>query len=108
MSNNINKASSSSYGNEVTENLSMYDSHHNEHKRVSDAGVEEEVEGRVRGKLWIFQNGVTEESPKRHNSMDQIMGLFNDLGKSSRQRSLSDGDHEIGKKKFFLEFKVPF
>lgn len=31
-------------------------------------------------------------SPKRHNSMDQLVGLLNDMSKSSRQRSLSDGD----------------
>lgn len=35
------------------------------------------------------QNGV-EDSPRRHSSMDQLMGLLNDMGKSSRTRSLSD------------------
>lgn len=30
-------------------------------------------------------------SPRRHSSMDQLMGLMNDIGKSSRTRSLSDG-----------------
>lgn len=34
------------------------------------------------------QNGVGE----RHNSVDNLMGLLNEMGKSSRQRSLSDGD----------------
>lgn len=29
--------------------------------------------------------------------MDQIIGLLNEMGKSNRQRSLSDGDHENGK-----------
>uniref|UniRef100_A0A1Q3G141 Mitogen-activated protein kinase kinase kinase kinase n=1 Tax=Culex tarsalis TaxID=7177 RepID=A0A1Q3G141_CULTA len=37
------------------------------------------------------QNGSNEEESKRR-SMDQLTGLFNDLEKSSRQRSLSDGD----------------
>lgn len=38
------------------------------------------------------QNGI-EESPRRHSSMDQLMGMLHDLGKTSssnRQRSLSD------------------
>lgn len=26
--------------------------------------------------------------------MDQIIGLLNEMGKNSRQRSLSDGDHD--------------
>lgn len=30
-------------------------------------------------------------SPRRHSSMDQLMGLLNDMGKSVRTRSLSDG-----------------
>ncbi|XP_053684534.1 mitogen-activated protein kinase kinase kinase kinase 3 isoform X1 [Sabethes cyaneus] len=37
------------------------------------------------------QNGTGEEESKRR-SMDQLTGLFTDLEKSSRQRSLSDGD----------------
>ncbi|XP_017114042.1 mitogen-activated protein kinase kinase kinase kinase 5 isoform X6 [Drosophila elegans] len=36
------------------------------------------------------QNGL-EDSPRRHSSMDQLIGLINDMGKSSRTRSLSDG-----------------
>ncbi|XP_036230321.1 mitogen-activated protein kinase kinase kinase kinase 5 isoform X6 [Bactrocera oleae] len=36
------------------------------------------------------QNGL-EDSPRRHSSMDQLIGLLNDMGKSSRTRSLSDG-----------------
>ncbi|KAL9919545.1 MAP4K3-like protein hppy isoform 8-T11 [Glossina fuscipes fuscipes] len=36
------------------------------------------------------QNGL-EDSPRRHSSMDQLLGLLNDMGKSSRTRSLSDG-----------------
>ncbi|XP_073814110.1 MAP4K3-like protein hppy isoform X2 [Musca autumnalis] len=36
------------------------------------------------------QNGL-EDSPRRHSSMDQLLGLINDMGKSSRTRSLSDG-----------------
>ncbi|XP_034111195.1 mitogen-activated protein kinase kinase kinase kinase 3 isoform X7 [Drosophila albomicans] len=46
------------------------------------------------------QNGV-EDSPRRHSSMDQLIGLLNDMGKSSRTRSLSDGgtqdDDEVEK-----------
>lgn len=39
--------------------------------------------------------GVSEESPKRHNSMDRLVGMFNDLGSSSnRQRSLSDSEQQ--------------
>uniref|UniRef100_A0A336MSM1 Mitogen-activated protein kinase kinase kinase kinase n=1 Tax=Culicoides sonorensis TaxID=179676 RepID=A0A336MSM1_CULSO len=67
-----NRASSSNYGNDVTENLNLYDN--------AEAAK---------------RNGVSEESPKRHNSMDQIIGLLNEMGKSNnRQRSLSDGDHD--------------
>ncbi|XP_043070783.1 mitogen-activated protein kinase kinase kinase kinase 5 isoform X2 [Drosophila grimshawi] len=46
------------------------------------------------------QNGI-EDSPRRHSSMDQLIGLLNDMGKSSRTRSLSDGgaqdDDEVEK-----------
>ncbi|XP_018791932.1 PREDICTED: mitogen-activated protein kinase kinase kinase kinase 3 isoform X6 [Bactrocera latifrons] len=45
------------------------------------------------------QNGL-EDSPRRHSSMDQLIGLLNDMGKSSRTRSLSDGgtqDDEVEK-----------
>ncbi|XP_030563374.1 mitogen-activated protein kinase kinase kinase kinase 5 isoform X3 [Drosophila novamexicana] len=46
------------------------------------------------------QNGV-EDSPRRHSSMDQLIGLLNDMGKTSRTRSLSDGgaqdDDEVEK-----------
>ncbi|XP_055625369.1 mitogen-activated protein kinase kinase kinase kinase 5 isoform X2 [Toxorhynchites rutilus septentrionalis] len=38
-------------------------------------------------------NGTSqEETQSKRRSMDQLTGLFNDLEKSSRQRSLSDGD----------------
>ncbi|XP_017051595.1 mitogen-activated protein kinase kinase kinase kinase 5 isoform X5 [Drosophila ficusphila] len=36
------------------------------------------------------QNGL-EDSPRRHSSMDQLIGVLENLGKSSRTRSLSDG-----------------
>ncbi|KAM7342919.1 MAP4K3-like protein hppy isoform 2-T2 [Cochliomyia hominivorax] len=36
------------------------------------------------------QNGL-DDSPRRHSSMDQLLGLLNEMGKSSRTRSLSDG-----------------
>ncbi|XP_075169555.1 MAP4K3-like protein hppy isoform X3 [Haematobia irritans] len=36
------------------------------------------------------QNGL-EDSPRRHSSMDQLLGLLNDMGTSPRTRSLSDG-----------------
>lgn len=36
-----------------------------------------------------------ESSPKRHNSMDRLVGMFNDLGSAAnRQRSLSDGEQQ--------------
>jgi hypothetical protein len=38
-----------------------------------------------------------ESSPKRHNSMDRLVGMFSDLSKASiqdRQRSLSDGEQQ--------------
>ncbi|XP_030381592.1 mitogen-activated protein kinase kinase kinase kinase 5 [Scaptodrosophila lebanonensis] len=35
-------------------------------------------------------NGL-EDSPRRHSSMDQLIGMLNDIGKSPRTRSLSDG-----------------
>ena len=44
------------------------------------------------------QNNVIEESsPRRHNSMDQLMGMLNEMGKSSRTRSLSDSGQDEGK-----------
>lgn len=40
-------------------------------------------------------NATAEDSPKRHNSMDRLVGMFNDLGSSSnRQRSLSDSEQQ--------------
>ncbi|XP_037031784.1 mitogen-activated protein kinase kinase kinase kinase 5 isoform X12 [Bradysia coprophila] len=39
------------------------------------------------------QNGIEDPSPRRHSSMDQLMGLLHEMGKS-RQRSLSDGQDE--------------
>jgi hypothetical protein len=39
--------------------------------------------------------GEDDSSPKRHSSMDELMGLMNDLGKSTRQRSLSDGENGV-------------
>jgi [mitogen-activated protein kinase] kinase 5 len=37
--------------------------------------------------------GASEGSPKRHNSMDRLVGMFNDLGAAAnRQRSLSDSE----------------
>nr|NP_611399.2 happyhour, isoform B [Drosophila melanogaster]AAM70845.1 happyhour, isoform B [Drosophila melanogaster]AGW24077.1 FI21433p1 [Drosophila melanogaster] len=36
------------------------------------------------------QNGL-EDSPRRHSSMDQLIGLLENMGKSPRTRSLSDG-----------------
>lgn len=39
------------------------------------------------------QNGIDDPSPRRHSSMDQLMGLLHEMGKS-RQRSLSDGQDE--------------
>lgn len=43
-------------------------------------------------------DGVTENSPRRNNSMDRLMGLLNDMGRTQRTRSLSDGGQEEGKK----------
>lgn len=38
---------------------------------------------------------VTDESPKRHNSMDRLVGMFNDLSSvANRQRSLSDSEQQ--------------
>ncbi|XP_037940797.1 mitogen-activated protein kinase kinase kinase kinase 5 isoform X2 [Teleopsis dalmanni] len=46
------------------------------------------------------QNGL-EDSPRRHSSMDHLMGLLNEMGKSPRTRSLSDSgtqdDDEVEK-----------
>lgn len=37
----------------------------------------------------------SDESPKRHNSMDRLVGMFSDLGSAAnRQRSLSDGEQQ--------------
>lgn len=38
----------------------------------------------------------TDESRLRHSSMDRLMCLLNDLGNSTRTRSLSDGGQEEG------------
>lgn len=44
-------------------------------------------------KLNSQQNGTNDDdSQSKRRSMDQLTGLFSDLEKSSRQRSLSDGD----------------
>lgn len=40
-------------------------------------------------------NNITDES-RRHNSMDRLMGLFNDMGRTQRTRSLSDGGKDEG------------
>lgn len=43
------------------------------------------------------KTNTSEESPKRHNSMDRLVGMFNDLGSgssSNRQRSLSDSEQQ--------------
>ncbi|KAL7031453.1 hypothetical protein ACKWTF_007016 [Chironomus riparius] len=38
---------------------------------------------------------VTDESPKRHNSMDRLVGMFSDLSSpANRQRSLSDSEQQ--------------
>lgn len=39
---------------------------------------------------------INEDSPRRHNSMDRLMGLLNDMGRTQRTRSLSDGGQEEG------------
>lgn len=39
----------------------------------------------------LMQTNTEDASPRRHNSMDQLMGIFNEMGKTSRTRSLSDG-----------------
>lgn len=39
----------------------------------------------------------TDDSRLRHSSMDRLMSLLNDLGNSTRTRSLSDGGQEEGK-----------
>lgn len=40
-------------------------------------------------------SSVVDDSPKRHNSMDRLVGMFSDLGSAaSRQRSLSDGEQQ--------------
>lgn len=39
----------------------------------------------------------SEESRIRHSSMDRLMSLLNDLGNTTRTRSLSDGGQEEGK-----------
>lgn len=41
--------------------------------------------------------GLSEDSPRRHNSMDRLMGLLNDMGRTQRTRSLSDGGQDEGK-----------
>lgn len=39
----------------------------------------------------------SDDSRLRHSSMDRLMSLLNDLGNSTRTRSLSDGGQEEGK-----------
>lgn len=44
----------------------------------------------------IVENNAEQGSPRRHNSMDRLMGLLNDMGRTQRTRSLSDGGQEEG------------
>lgn len=39
---------------------------------------------------------ASESESRRHNSMDRLMSLLNDMGHSQRTRSLSDGNQEEG------------
>ncbi|XP_055908323.1 mitogen-activated protein kinase kinase kinase kinase 5 isoform X2 [Eupeodes corollae] len=55
----------------------------------SDANSSHNCDFRNESNQVSATNGV-EDSPRRHSSMDQLMGLLNDMGKSSRTRSLSD------------------
>jgi hypothetical protein len=57
---------------------------------ISDAAYEQTFDDNKNG-IRIDETDLN-DSPKRHNSMDQLIGMFNDISKSSRQRSLSDGD----------------
>lgn len=41
------------------------------------------------------------DESRRHNSMDRLMGLLNDMGSTQRTRSLSDGGREEGE---FIDF----
>lgn len=45
---------------------------------------------------------ASESESRRHNSMDRLISLLNDMGHSQRTRSLSDGNHEEGKQMFCL------
>lgn len=36
------------------------------------------------------------ESPHRHSSVDRVMGMLNDMGRTQRTRSLSDGGQQEG------------
>lgn len=42
-----------------------------------------------------IMSNLTDET-RRHNSMDRLMGLFNDMGRTQRTRSLSDGGKDEG------------
>lgn len=46
-----------------------------------------------------------DDSRLRHSSMDRLMSLLNDLGNSTRTRSLSDGGQEDGEFHHFLSKK---
>lgn len=58
---------------------------------LSEASYEQTFDDNNKNGLAASEQDSS-DSPKRHNSMDQLVGMFNDISKSSRQRSLSDGD----------------
>lgn len=65
-----------------------------EHQRLAfNNGINQNGGSNSNGAI-ISGNG---DESRRHNSMDRLMGLLNDMGRVQRTRSLSDGGQEDGK-----------
>lgn len=65
------------------------------HQRGCNHGPEKSLQAPSTSSSTSSKKNSSEESPKRHNSMDRLVGMFNELGSaSSRQRSLSDSEQQ--------------
>lgn len=65
-----------------------------QHKRSCNRN-QDDSSSKMKAEKSAASSKVTDESPKRHNSMDRLVGMFNDLGSvANRQRSLSDSEQQ--------------
>lgn len=99
---NLNQNDSSGIGN--SDNLSPLDPDHD----LSNLGNVDNAFACGCDENYSYNNGLNrnggnissdnnthQESP-RHNSMDRLMGMLNDMGRTQRTRSLSDGGQQEG------------